>query len=186
MLVLVLCAIAFVSPFLVWRWPSGVLLHNWRLPLLIWAALIVQTVALVAKIPSGLAATLHIATYVAAIAFLWFNRTFAGVLVVGAGAALNGVVIALNGGTLPASAAAVERAGLTRDGGFANSAVLDDPILLPLGDVFAWPSPMPLANTFSIGDVLIVVGVWIAVWLGGTARIGSAPTRDNGEGAEGS
>ena len=186
MLVLVLGALAFLSPFLVWRWPSGVLLNKWKMPLLIWAALIVQTFALVAKIPSGLAATLHVATYVIALVFLWLNRKFPGVLVVGAGAALNGFVIALNGGTLPASAAAVERAGLERDGGFANSGVLEDPILLPLGDVFAWPAPMPLANTFSVGDVLIVVGVWIAVWVGGTTRIGTAGKVDTGNGATGS
>lgn len=173
MLVLALCVIGVLSPLVALRWPSGLLLNRWRLPLLIWIALIVQTVALVSHIPRGLAATAHIATYVVAVAFLWLNRTFPGVLVVGAGAALNGFVIALNGGTLPASASAVERAGLVHDGDFQNSAVLDNPVLLPLGDVFAWPAPLPLANTFSIGDVLIVVGVWIAVWAGGTRRIGA-------------
>jgi hypothetical protein len=41
---------------------------------------------------------------------------------------------------------------------FANSQVLDNPRLLPLGDVFAVPTGWPLANVFSIGDVLLVAG----------------------------
>jgi len=171
-LVLVLGALGVLSPLVAGRWPAGLLLNRWRLPVLIWAAFIVQVVVLAVSMPHWLAAVLHVVTYVAAVAFLWLNRRFPGAYVVGAGALLNGVVIALNGGTLPASAAAVERAGLTRDGGFANSAVLDNPVLPWLGDAFAWPAPMPFANTFSVGDVLIVVGVWIAAW-SGSRRLGA-------------
>lgn len=123
--------------------------------------------------PTGLASVLHILTYAAAIGFLWLNRRFAGVLIVGAGAFLNGLVIALNGGTLPASAAAVAAADFDHDLAFANSAVLQDPVLPWLGDVFAWPAPLPLANTFSVGDVLIVLGVFVAAWRG-SRRIGAA------------
>ena len=172
MLVLAACVLGILSPLVAGRWPAGLLLHKWRWPLLIWATLILQVVALEVAMPHGLAAAFHIGTYVAAVAFLWFNRAFPGVLIVGAGALLNGVVIALNGGTLPASAAAVERAGLDPDLAFDNSAVLADPVLPWLGDVFAWPAPLPLANTFSIGDILIVAGVWVAAW-SGTRRIGS-------------
>ena len=173
MLVLAACVLGLLSPLVAGRWPAGLLLHKWRWPLLIWATLILQVVALQVEMPHGLAATVHIGTYVAAVAFLWLNRAFPGVLIVGAGAFINGAVIALNGGTLPASAAAVERAGLDPDLAFDNSAVLEDPVLPWLGDVFAWPAPLPLANTFSVGDVLIVAGVWVAAW-SGARRIGSS------------
>lgn len=171
MLVVAACALGLLSPLIAWRWPAGLLLHSWRLPLLIWAALILQVVAVEVHMPHALAATLHILTYVAAFAFLWLNRKVTGVLVVAAGAVTNGVVIALNGGTLPASAAAVRSAGLDGELAFANSAVLEDPILPWLGDAFSWPEPMPLANTFSVGDVLIVVGVFVVAWAG-SRRIG--------------
>ena len=180
MLILAVCLLAVASPLVVGRWPAGLLLRRWRWPLLVWAALLLQIVVIDAPLPEALASVLHIVTYIAALAFAWLNRAVPGVLVVGAGALLNGMTIALNGGVLPASAAAVEAAGLDRDHEFANSAVLADPVLPWLGDVFAWPAPMPLANTFSVGDVLIVAGVVIAAWAG-TQRIGrgaGSPTGD--------
>ena len=77
------------------------------------------------------------------------------------------MTIALNGGTLPASASALKSAGLELDPAeFLNSGVLADPRLPWLGDVFAIPAGWPLANVFSIGDVLILCGV---AW--GTHRI---------------
>lgn len=166
MLVLTLCVLGVLSPLVALRWPAGLLLHRWRWPLLIWVALVVQVVALEVSMPSGLAAALHILTYAAAAAFLWGNRSLAGLWIVAAGALSNGIVIALNGGTLPASEAAVEAAGFDHDLAFANSAVIENPVLPWLGDVFAWPAPLPLANTFSVGDVLIVSGVWVAAWSG--------------------
>lgn len=173
MLVVALCAFGVVSPLLAGRWPAGLLLHKWRLPVLIWAALALQVVALEVEMPHALAATLHVLTYAVAFAFLWLNRRVGGVWVVAAGAMTNGIVIAVNGGTLPASAWAVKAAGLDGDLAFANSAVVDHPILPWLGDAFAWPSPLPLANTFSVGDVLIVVGVVVAAWAG-SRRLGAA------------
>ena len=182
MLVVALCAVGVISPFLAGRWPAGLLLRKWRLPLLIWAALALQLVALEVRMPHALAATLHVLTYVVAFAFLWLNRAVGGVLIVAAGATTNGLVIALNGGTLPASASAVKAAGLDGDVAFANSAVLDHPVLPWLGDVFAWPAPLPLANTFSVGDVLIVVGVFVAAWAG-SRRIGGSRSMADAESA---
>lgn len=171
MLVVALCVLALASPLAAWRWPAGLLLHRWRWPLLIWAILAIQVVVLEVTMPTGLAAVLHILTYAAALGFLVMNRTVPGVWCVAAGAFLNGLTITLNGGTLPASQAAVDAADFDHTLAFANSAVLDDPVLPWLGDVFVWPAPMPLANMFSIGDVIIVAGVAIAAWTG-TRRIG--------------
>ena len=166
MLVVVLSALAVVSPLIALRWPAGLLLHRWRLPVLIWGALAIQIVAVEVPLPRGFAPVVHVLTYVVAFAFLWINRSVRGAVVVGAGALSNGVTIALNGGVLPASRAAVEAAGVDPDLAFANTAVLEHPVLPWLGDVFAWPAPLPLANTFSVGDVLIVVGVFVAAWAG--------------------
>ena len=173
MLVLALCALAVASPLVALRWPAGLLLHRWRWALLIWATLALQVVAVEVEMPEALAATLHVATYVVALGFLWVNRRVAGVWVVAAGAFTNGLAIALNGGVLPARAGAVSAAGLNLDPAFSNSAVLEHPILPWLGDVFAWPAPLPLANTFSVGDILIVVGAFVAAWTG-TRRLGAA------------
>jgi hypothetical protein len=174
MLVVTLCVVALLSPLVALRWPAGLLLHRWRFSLLIWAVLVLQAVVVAVPMNVGVASVLHVLTYVAAIAFLWLNRTVAGVWIVAAGALTNGIVIALNGGTLPASASAVEAAGIKPGEGFVNSAVLENPILPWLGDVFAWPAPMPLANTVSVGDILIVVGVAVAAWTG-TSRLGTTP-----------
>jgi hypothetical protein len=125
-------------------------------------ALLVQIV-IISIIPGDkgwLLSTIHLATYVAAGVFIWLNRSVPGLVLIGLGAMSNGVTIALNGGTLPATSAAVSSAGIApQPSDFVNSGVLPHPVLPWLGDVFAWPAPMPFANTFSVGDVLIVAGV---------------------------
>ncbi|WP_156160599.1 DUF5317 family protein [Demequina soli] len=166
MLVMAACLLAVLSPLVALRWPAGLLLRRWRLPVLIWGALLAQIIIIDVPLPEALAPVLHLATYAAALAFLWLNRAVRGVLVVAAGAISNGVTIALNGGVLPASAAATAAAGIDPEHAFANTAVMDHPVLPWLGDVFAWPEPLPLANTFSIGDLLIVVGVALVAWSG--------------------
>jgi len=172
-LVVVACVAALASPLVAARWPAGLLLFRWRHPYLVWAALGVQLLAIAVTMPHGFAPSLHVLTYVVALVFLGVNWRAPGVPIVALGAALNGVVIALNGGVLPATAAAVASAGFESDSAFANSAVLDHPVLPWLGDVFAWPAPLPLANTFSVGDVIIVVGAAVAAWTG-TRRLRAA------------
>ncbi|HEY5032046.1 MAG TPA: DUF5317 family protein [Actinomycetes bacterium] len=109
--------------------------------------------------PRPVLVSVHLATYVMAVAFIWLNRTVPGLLVVAAGAASNGVTIALNHGTLPASAAAMAAAHIAKDPKlFLNSGTVAHPVLGFLGDVFAWPAPLPFANVFSVGDLLIVLG----------------------------
>jgi hypothetical protein len=137
-----------------------------RLPGTGWlvAALLVQVVVLEAvRDPDGpvrvLLEALHVATYLVAAWFLWTNLRVPGLWLVGLGAASNGVTIAANGGTLPARAEALRTAGIEIPAGqFANSAALVHPHLWFLGDVFAIPARFPLANVFSVGDLLILLG----------------------------
>jgi Family of unknown function (DUF5317) len=125
-------------------------------------ALVAQVVAIevVPGVDHGLLSAVHVATYVAAGWYVVLNRRIPGLWIVALGAASNGLAIAANGGTLPASRTALETAGIhVTPGEFLNSGVLDHPRLGFLGDVFAIPAAFPLANVFSVGDVLIVLGV---------------------------
>jgi len=181
MLVLAACALAVLSPLLAGRWPAALLLHRWRWPLLIWATLAIQVVVVEVPLPGGLAPVLHVVTYLVALGFVWANRHIPRILLVAAGAAANGITIALNNGVLPASAGAAAAAGVDPHTAFANSAVVDHPTLPWLGDVFAWPAPLPLANTFSVGDVLIVLGILLAAWTGTRHLDWHLPSRSNGK-----
>jgi Family of unknown function (DUF5317) len=107
----------------------------------------------------------HIGTYVLLAAFLWSNRRVVGMPLIAAGAAANAAAIFANHGVMPASASALAQAGMPADKAseFANSAVVHQPHLTWLGDVFAVPASWPLSNVFSIGDVLIAVGVAVAL-----------------------
>jgi hypothetical protein len=115
--------------------------------------------------PRSAAESIHIGTYLLAAWFLWANRLIPGLWLVALGAFSNGITIAINGGRLPARAGALRTAGidLTPDQ-FVNSGVLADPELSFLGDVFAIPAGFPLANVFSVGDVLIVAGAGLAAY----------------------
>lgn len=161
MLVLVCGVLAVLSPLLFGgdlRRFGDVRLRAVWLPV---AALVAQ-IAIIEIVPGASKSVLdaiHLATYVAAGLFIVVNWRVPGLLIVALGGALNGVTIALNGGTLPASADALRAAGFPlEDADFVNSGVLAHPVLPVLGDIFAWPAPLPLSNVFSFGDVLIVVG----------------------------
>jgi hypothetical protein len=88
-------------------------------------------------------------------------RNFAvpGLALVAVGALSNLLAITANGGQMPASPEAMALLGKTVNAGYSNSAVVEAPALAPLTDVFAMPSFLPFANVFSVGDVLIGVGV---------------------------
>jgi hypothetical protein len=122
-------------------------------------AVFVQTV-LVTILPGGsetVHALVHIGTYGLLVAFLWLNRRLPGVAVIAVGAFLNGLVITLNGGVMPAAVTAQRLAGLTEAGGFHNSTVVAHPHLLWFGDII--PVPWPLPNVLSVGDCIIFLGL---------------------------
>jgi hypothetical protein len=128
--------------------------------LLVALALQVVAISVVPTWPRPILVSAHLASYLLAGWFVYQNRRISGLPLIALGGALNGVTIALNGGTLPASRAALARAGIDPVAGdFNNSAVIAHPHLAWLGDVFAVPAGWPLANVFSIGDVLILVGL---------------------------
>lgn len=125
--------------------------------------------------PRWFHAVVHVGSYGLIVAFLVSNVRVPGLWVVALGMALNFAAIVANGGVMPASPAALERAGIDHgEKEFENSAAVDDARLSFLGDVFALPASWPLANVFSIGDVLIVLGGGLVAHLAadsGVARL---------------
>jgi hypothetical protein len=72
----------------------------------------------------------------------------------------NLVAIGANRGIMPASAVAMRAAGRVHQAAmFQNSTSLRHPHLSFLGDNFSTPRTWPLANVFSVGDIVLVVGL---------------------------
>lgn len=123
-------------------------------------ALQVLVISVLPEWPRPLLEAVHISTYLLAAVFAWRNRRVPGVAIIALGGALNGITIVANGGVLPASAAALRRAGIAHSPTeFINAGVLPHPRLPWLGDIFAVPASWPLANAFSVGDLLVLLGV---------------------------
>lgn len=127
------------------------------------------------SIAADLGTALYLGSTVAVLVAVVRNVRIPGLVLVMAGTATNLAAILANGGVMPADAGAVALAGLDRRPGFSNSAILEDPVLEPLTDVFAIPAAVPLANVFSLGDVLIGAGVAIAIAAG--MRLARRPVR---------
>jgi hypothetical protein len=92
------------------------------------------------------------------------NIQVPGVALIALGAGCNLAAIVANGGWMPADPHALAAIGGQSDG-YTNSIVVADPALGPLTDIFALPAWLPLANVFSIGDVLIGVGIAVTIAL---------------------
>jgi Family of unknown function (DUF5317) len=131
---------------------------------LLWVALAVQVVQFSFFDLGRIDELVHIGTYLLAAAFIVANRSVPGAWLIAMGGLSNGLTIALNGGTLPARAGALREAGLqVKRTDFVNSGVLNHARLPWLGDMFAVPKGFPLANVFSVGDVVLVIGAFVVV-----------------------
>lgn len=141
---------------------------------LAWLALAIQLV-IVTLMPEGndgLHRAAHLASYGLAGACMARNLHLRFAWLVGVGGLLNVLAIAANGGVMPASETALEAAGLEpKSGEFANSNLVGDANLAPLGDVFAIPAGWPGANVFSVGDVVIAAGALLALHAAADSRL---------------
>jgi hypothetical protein len=130
------------------------------------AAIAVQ-ILIISVVPGGPPALyrgVHLASYVLVGAFVIANRTIPGLPLIGLGGALNLVAIVANGGVMPASPPALDAAGVRPDAGeFENSVAVTDARLGWLGDVFATPGFLPVDNVYSVGDLIIAVGVLVVL-----------------------
>jgi hypothetical protein len=133
------------------------------------AGLLVQVVLFspaVAPIVGDAGPAIYVVSTAAVLAAVVRNWRIPGLIIVALGAASNLLAIASNGGVMPASPEAVATLGTDAAEGFSNSVVMTDPALRILTDIFALPAWVPAANVFSIGDVLIGVGVAVVIALG--------------------
>ena len=94
------------------------------------------------------------------------NLAIPGLPLVLLGGLANAVAIIANGGYMPVSADALQAMGRSEASVYSNSRLLAEPVLGPLTDIFAMPTWLPTANVFSLGDVLIGVGIAMAIALG--------------------
>ncbi len=139
---------------------------RFRNPGLILGALALQVViiSVIPGAPRWAATTIHLASYLIAGAFVVSNRHIPGLWLIAAGGASNLLVISANGGVMPASTSALETAGLpSPPDGFSNSIAMASPRLGFLGDNFAVPAAWPVHNVFSFGDVLLALGIAVAL-----------------------
>jgi hypothetical protein len=113
---------------------------------------------------------IYVASTAAVLVAVIRNIRVPGLALVAVGAASNLVAIVANGGFMPASAGAFAALGRGPNAGYTNSAILEAPAFEPLTDLYALPTWLPFANVFSIGDVLIALGVVLVLVAGMRAR----------------
>ena len=114
----------------------------------------------------GVGEAIYVASTGAVLLAVWRNLAVPGLALVAVGAISNLAAIVANVGVMPTTREALAAAGLAPEDAFSNSAVLADPALAPLTDIFAIPAGLPFANVFSIGDVLIALGIVATIAIG--------------------
>lgn len=129
-----------------------------------------------AALPGWLASLLLVSTQAGLLVFVWLNRHQAGFSILGIGLALNILVITANGGWMPTSPQVLAElfpgyAGLQPGMRVGWS---KDILLLPgdtrlgwLSDCLLLPTWFPQRAAFSLGDVLIAIGAFWALWVRG-------------------
>ncbi len=104
-------------------------------------------------------------TFALLLLFIWLNRRHWELAFMGTGIIANALVIWANGGRMPVSLSAYARAT-----GEVLTTGIPDPTHVTLGagsrfpwlaDVWVLPRPYPLAGVFSLGDVLVAVGLFL-------------------------
>lgn len=124
-------------------------------------------VLIISIVPGGaswLHSAVHLTSYAFVTAFVALNLGVPYLWLIALGGMLNLVAIAANDGVMPADPTALAAAGLETDPNtFSNSTAVAEPVLLELGDIFWVPASWPASNVFSIGDVVIVIGVFLAL-----------------------
>ena len=155
-----------VAGFLLGGRPIGLARLQLRWVGLALGGLVVQTLLFsraVGAVVGPAGPPIYVISTAAVLVFVLANIRVPGLPLVAAGSASNLAAIVANGGFMPTTEAALAAAGLEPVAGYSNSAVLPDPRLWPLTDIFALPPWLPLANVFSLGDLLIGVGLAVAI-----------------------
>ena len=111
---------------------------------------------------------LYVASTIVVLVALLRNILQPGFALIAVGAVANLVAVLANGGAMPSD----PHAWLALTGeaqlpvtGFSNSVLMGPGTNFAfLGDIFVFPRPLPLANVFSVGDLLIAIGAgWFII-----------------------
>jgi hypothetical protein len=125
----------------------------------------------------GFSALLLLGSYALLFVVVLANRHLPGMVVLGLGAALNFLVILVNGGWMPVTAEHLAAAGFVSSPAavtpgervlFSKDVVLDSQAInLPwLSDVFLIPNVGLFSAVFSVGDALMMLGLFVLVQFG--------------------
>jgi hypothetical protein len=117
----------------------------------------------VAERVGDLGPALYVGSTVLVVVAVLRNAAVPGMPLVALGAASNLAAIVANGGFMPASPAAMAALGKDAPTIYSNSAVVAQPALAPLTDIFALPPWLPFSNIFSVGDVILAAGVLVVI-----------------------
>ena len=176
MFILYAVAVGVVAGILAGGHPAGLGRLQFRWGWIFFAGLLVQLVLFSYAVSAwigSLGVPIYVASTLAVDLAIAANYRIPGMPVVLVGALSNLAAIVANGGYMPASTSALGALAHSAKSGYSNSAVVPNPQLPWLTDIFAMPGWLPFANVFSVGDVLIGVGVVIVM----VAAMRSAPRR---------
>lgn len=109
---------------------------------------------------------LYVLSCVAVLTCVVANARIPGIAIMAVGGASNLLAIVANGGFMPVAAAAARAVGQRPPTGYVTTIEMDNPVLKPLTDIIIVTWPAPVANVYSIGDVLILVGLVVTgLWI---------------------
>ena len=168
MFLLYAIVIGFGLGFLLGGRPAGLATLNFR-----WAPVALLGLAIQILLFSGpisdrvgaLGPVIYVGSTAMVLVVVLRNIRITGMALVAIGAVSNLLAIVANGGYMPTSPEAAAAAGHVEATTYSNSAILEsgEVVLAPLTDIFAMPEWMPFSNVFSIGDVLIGLGVAVVI-----------------------
>ena len=135
---------------------------------LFFAAFVLQLIAfpsgiLPFAIADSVATTLWLCSYALLVALALLNRRVRGFPLAIAGMFSNLAAVLANHGHMPALPSALAAAGTPIERVHNNSVVADNPHLAWLIDRWGAPEWVPLANVYSVGDVLLALGAVVIV-----------------------
>lgn len=118
-------------------------------------------------IPRPFIPALYIASMLLLLVWAGLNWRVAGIPLAGVGLLLNTIAIIANGGYMPVGLEQARIAGKLVNYSAGSDAIANNSIILPreqirlwpITDILAIPANIPLANVFSIGDVLLFLGI---------------------------
>jgi hypothetical protein len=135
---------------------------GWTVPVALAIQLVIFS-RLGSGLTTGTVEELHVASYVILLAFAAANLRLRALIPVLLGLGANAAAILANHGLMPVSVSAAKTVGLSA--GVHENVDIGHAHLAFLGDVFAMPSQFPMANVFSVGDILIGIGMILFIVL---------------------